>query len=286
MKKTSIFFLVISVILIITGIVLKNSALDEAEKENIELFRQTLTEDGNLIETFEFSIEDTNKINIDIKNANVNIIGNAEKSYAEIINFNALEYVSYSNNRAFTIQDDIISALIGRAEGGDISFNGVRDFIRFNKHNSEKTINIYIASTAVVKVFDIKIDNGNLNLDKANLVCDYVVSIGKGNITCKNTEEISLLDATVKNGNITLDKTYIQNSKVKIDNGNLDFITPSYIIYDYNVENETGDILYNDEIQEGVFITTNEGKNGIFSAHVGVGKISIKTFEQNSDQSE
>ena len=105
MKKTSIFFLIISVILIITGVVLKNSALKDAEKENIELFRQTLTENGDLIETVEFSIEDTNKINIDIKNANVNIIGNAEKSYAEIINFNALEYVSYSNNRAFTIQD-------------------------------------------------------------------------------------------------------------------------------------------------------------------------------------
>ena len=200
MKKTSIFFLIVSVILIITGFVMRNNALKKAEAADIDLFTQTITENGDLLETVVFSSEDINKINISVSSGDINIIGNAEKSYVEIINYNALEYSTYSNNRAFNIQDDLVSSLIGRAEGGDIKFNGVRDYIRFEKYNSDKKINVYIASTAAVKVFDIKLGNGNVKIDNANLVCDYMISIDKGDVICSDTEEISLLDAKLKKG--------------------------------------------------------------------------------------
>lgn len=283
MKKTSIFFLIVSVVLIIAGLLLKNMGVISAKKENLELFKQTVTEKGDLLETIDFSPEDTNKINIDLSNVNINIIGNSEKSYVEIFNINALHYSAFENNRSFTVQDDFISSLVGRAESGNISFNGVRNFIRFEKHNSEKLINIYVSSDAVVKIFDIKITNGNVKIENINNVCDFNISVNNGNITCKNTPRISLFKANINNGNINLDNSHISNSDITIKNGNIDFSTPSSLVYNFDVECKAGEIKYNEEKNNGTFVTENDNKNGIFKARVGVGDIKIKTIEQNSN---
>ncbi len=279
MKKTSIIFLIISLILVIIGLVLKGTAAKNAEKAGIELFRQNITEKGDLVEIVEFSSIDTNKINIDISNADINIIGSADKSYAEIINLNPIEYSAYTNNRAFTIKDDLVDALIGRAEGGNISFNGVRDYIRFEKHNPDKIINIYIASSSSVKIFDISVQKGTVTVDSVDTICDYNISIKKGDFVCKNTSDISLMKANVKEGNVKLDNTYVANTDVIIENGDLEFTTKSNIVYSYNVECETGTINYNTDKHTGSFVVENTNVNGNFKAHVGVGSVSIKTLD-------
>ncbi|MBR5314901.1 MAG: DUF4097 family beta strand repeat protein, partial [Clostridia bacterium] len=143
----------------------------------------------------------------------------------------------------------------------------------------EKIINIYVPNNAMLKRFDIVLGTGNINIDSNTLVCDYNLTVTNGDINCKNTEELSNFTASVKNGNINLDKTYIQHSKITIENGNLEFNTPSYIVYDYSIENETGDIVYNGESHTGAFVTTNENANGNIIAHIGVGKINITTYE-------
>ena len=71
MKKTSIFFLIVSVVLIITGFILRNNAIKAAEEQNVQLFQQTLTENGDLVETVGYSSEDTNRINITISDGTI-----------------------------------------------------------------------------------------------------------------------------------------------------------------------------------------------------------------------
>ena len=281
MKKTSIFFLIISAVLIIAGFVVRGIAINKAENANVKLFRQDHTKDGDLIETIDFSSADTNKINIQLSDVDINIIGNSEKSYAEIINLNSLEYSAFTNNRAFTIQNDIISSIVGRAEGGNINFNGLRDYIRLGTHGNNKVVNIYLSSNAAVKIIDIKIKNGNVNVDGVNRICDYVISINKGNIVYKNTDEISLLNANINDGNISIDNSYIANTDINIKNGNLDFSTLSYLAYSYDVECKVGKISYNSENYTGTFNLQNEGKKSIFKAQVGVGDVIIKTIEHN-----
>lgn len=278
MKKTSIFFLIIALILIGGGIYIKNQAVERAEAKGIELFRQELNEAGNLVEVVEFPTENTNKININLKNADINIIGNATSSYAEIINFNTIEYSAYCNNRSFNIDDDLISAIAGRAESGNISFNGVRDFVRFNKHNTEKIVNIYLAADSAVKKIDINIKNGNINVNGLQTVCDYNVNINKGDLAFNNTPRLSLIKTEINKGNVILNNTHVENSDINIKNGNLTFSTAPEIIYDYNVEAETGEIKYNDQIHKGKFTVENPEINGDFTAHIGVGNVTITTI--------
>lgn len=277
MKKTSIVFLIISVLLVVTGFVMKDKALKQADDKNINLFRQEITDKKDLVETIEFSIEDTNKININLKNTKINVIGNAEKNFVEIINFNTLEYSAYPNNRSFNIENDIVSSLSGRAESGNISFNGIRDFVRFNKHNKDKIINIYLAANSQVKIFDIKLEKGDISFTNMNQTCDYNVKLNKGNITLTGTQNVSLADFDVKKGNIKLENTFIANANVKIENGNLDFSSFSNIVYDFEIESETGEIKVNGEAHEGKYTLENDEVNGIFSAHIGVGNVNITT---------
>ncbi len=279
MKKTSIIFLIVSLVLVLFGLILKGAAVKNAEKNGIELFRQNMTEKGDLVEIIEFSSIDTNKINIDISNADINIIGGADKSYAEIVNLNPIEYSAYTHNRGFTIKDDLVSAIIGRAEGGNISFNGIRDYIRFEKHNTNKIINIYIATSSSVKIFDLAVDKGNVTVDNIDTICDFNVSIKNGDFICKNTNEVSLVKSNVKNGNVKIENAYVANTEINIENGNLEFSTKSNIVYTYNVECETGTINYNADKHTGSFVVENTNVNGNFKAHIGVGSVTIKTLD-------
>lgn len=279
MKRTSIFFLVVSVALILCGIILINMATTRAENEKVELFRQNLNKNGDLVETIDFPADSINKINISLEDTNVNIIGGNKRCFVEIVNFNAIEYSAYVNNRSFTVENDIMSAIINRAEGGSISFNGVRDYLRKLDYNEQRTINIYISDTSAVKIFDIKLNNGNITVDKANITCDYTLSLNEGNITFKNTPNISLLKAEVNKGNINIKNAHISHTDVSIQNGDLSFSTASNLIYDFSVTNRSGDIKYNKESFKGTFTLVNDEINGKFTAKVGVGKVVIKTDE-------
>lgn len=279
MKKTSIVFLVISVLLIVSGILIKGQGEKMAEKENIKLFRQELTDEGDLIETIEFSGEDVNKFFIELEETEVNIFGNSDKNYIEIINFSTLEYSAYPNNHTFNIKSDLISSLTGRAEGGKFSFNGVRDYVRFEEHNPEKRINIYLTSDCSVKSFTLNITNGNINITDVDLLCDYNINLDTGDIKCSETPTASLFMCTLKNGNVAINECFIKRTDIKIENGNITFSTPSAYIYDYTVEAEAGKIVYNGETHQGTFSIYNEECNGDFNAHVGVGSVDIKTTD-------
>ncbi len=277
MKKTSIVFLVVSVLLIATGFYIKNKGFEQAEKAEINLYSQELTDGGDIVEKIEFSLEDTNKININLKDTDINIIGGTSKNYVEIINFNMLEYSAYPNNRSFNVESDIVSSLTGRAEGGNISFNGVRDFVRFNKHNKNKVLNIYLAENSEVKIFEIELEKGDIFVSKINQTCDYNIKLKNGNVTLSDTPTVSLANFDIKKGNVVLDKTFITNTNMKIENGNLDFTSFSNITYDFEIEAETGDIKINEETHKGKYTLENDEVNGIFAAHIGVGNVNIIT---------
>ena len=52
------------------------------------------------------------------------------------------------------------------------------------------------------------------------------------------------------------------------------------LVYDYTVTSETGSIKYNDESYTGSYTTENDEIDGLFTVKVGVGNVTIKTFEK------
>ncbi len=279
MKKSTIIFLIISAVLIITGIILCVVGNAKSVSEGSKLFRQVKDENGNLVETIDLSEEVLNKININVPNANVNVYGNSEKRYVEIINFNAIEYSAYINNRALTIENDLISAMINRVSGGNIGYNGLRDYFRITRSNGKKEINIYLTSENDIKVFDFKIGVGNVSFDSIATISDYDVTLGQGNLTCKNTAEISKVSATIEKGNVELSQVFANQGVIEIGSGDLTLSSPKDMSYNYDLTVEMGEITVGNESYKGSHKTENEESDGKFKANVEVGNIKIKFDE-------
>ncbi len=279
MKRSTIIFLIISVVLIITGIILCVVGNAKSVSEGSKLFRQVKDENGNLVETIDLSEEVLNKININVPNANVNVYGNSDKRYVEIINFNAIEYSAYINNRALSIENDLISAMINRVSGGDIGYNGLRDYFRIAKSNGKKEINIYLTSENDIKVFDFKIGEGNVSFDSIATISDYDVTLGQGNLTYKNIAEISKVSAKIEKGNVELNHVFANQGVIEIGSGDLTLSSPKDMSYDYDLTVEMGEITVGNESYKGSHKAENEESDGNFKANVEVGNIKIKFDE-------
>ncbi len=279
MKKTSIVLLIFSAVLIISGIILCSVGNTKANNEGIQLFKQVKDSDGNLCETIDLSNEKLNKINVNIPNANVTIYGNSPTSYIEIFNLNAIDYAVYTNNRALTIENDLISALVNRVSGGDLGYNGLRDYFRISNSDKQKQINIYLTEKNDIKFFDISIKTGNIVFDGIKTISDYKINLTNGDIKFQNTPEISNINAVVNKGNVDLISLFSNKISIDIKNGNLSFTLPKEISYKYSLTAEMGVIDLNGTTHNGTYTSAEEETDGEFKANVGIGNIKIKNDE-------
>lgn len=279
MKKSNIIFLIVAVVLIITGIIFCVIGNAKSISEGSQLFRQKKDSEGNLIETIDLSEEVLNKINIKIPETQINVYGNSTKSYVEIVNFNAIDYSAYINNRALTIENDLVSAIINRVSGGDIGYNGLRDYFRITNSNKKKEINIYLTSTDNVKIFDFTIENGNINFDSISTISDYNIILNQGNVTYKNITEISKINAKIKSGNVELNSLFANVGVIEIGSGDLTLSSPKDMTYSYDLTVEMGEITIGNESYKGSHKHESEECDGSITANIEVGNIKIKFDE-------
>ena len=75
MRPTSIIFIILAVILIVAGIVVGLVGGSMAKAADIQLLSETVDDEGNAITTHNLNEYSVTDFTIDIKNADVNIIG-------------------------------------------------------------------------------------------------------------------------------------------------------------------------------------------------------------------
>lgn len=275
MKKTSVITIIASGVIIVIGLLLCIISSALAKSNDVRLFKQNKNENGDMVYSFSYESGDIDKVTIDLKKANVNIIGNSEKSYAEILNFSNAECIGYKYSSSLIFEYDIFGSTINKLQAGDFSFNGLRDFFHFSSHNKEKTINIYLTSGQRIKVFDINIEEGNVNFDSIDSVSDYNVTLKKGDVKFNNIEKASRISLSLKKGNADLGVTIPSTLKADISNGNLNMTQNSGRNYNYNIVCEMGNITIGNENKENPYKTENELFDCSIEARVGIGDIII-----------
>ena len=180
MKPTSIISLVIAVLLVIVGLVGCIIAQNMAKANDEYLFAENRGDD--LIQKIDLTDSEISKIELIADNVQINIHGRQEKSYIEFINFRENYYSLSTANRVLSF-DEIpdIKSMLKFWENG-FSFKGMRYILNFNNQsneNREKIINIYLSNDKEIKIFDIKSDTLQLNIESMTTGTDY-------NITTKN----------------------------------------------------------------------------------------------------
>jgi len=279
MKPTSIIFLILSIILIAAGIVTCYAANKIAKQNDIDLFYSASDSENNIIDTHDFSQSEINKITLNLEKTDVYIYGNASESKIILYNFNQNSLTYAQINKIISVDDSGSVLSLFKVTDNGVSFNGLRNLIFSSESevkDKEKKIEIYISESESIKVFDFKINSGNLVIKDINESADYTLAVSSGNINLHNivTEskmrielgkgDIMLKDVDFADANIVLTEgTLSQNIK---DNGKLAF--------DYTVEN--GTISVNNISKDQSYQITTDEPESKLKATVETGDIILE----------
>lgn len=257
MKPTSVIFLIVSILLACVGFLLCITASSLATEQGIGLFTQIGDEDDNYVATQTFTEEDLKKIVIKVSNVNVNVIGGAEESKVELVNFMNDSYNIQAGRSTLQISDNSGITGIIDLENFKINFGGFRDYLHylfdFIEGNEKKvqTLNVYLTDEADLVNFNITVGDGDITLSDMQIDCDYKIVLASGvvdiqNITTDSSVQIeSTVSSNIEIKNTVTDELRIMSpeSECFIEIADTTFSRAMY------VEAKSGDIVY-DRVEE------------------------------------
>lgn len=194
MKPTSVIFIIVSVILACTGLLLCMSAENLAVEQGVALFNQQGDSENNYTESFDIDEEYLKKIVISLNDVSVNVYGGAEKSHIDLINFNNGSYDLTSSKSQLNLSDiSGISGLIN-LDTFKINFDGFRNYLNYWKYrNKDRTVNLYLSDAAAVISVEIQTQTGDIMLSDLAIDCDYELTANEGSVTVNNVSTISTI---------------------------------------------------------------------------------------------
>lgn len=243
MKKRSKLFLLVAGIIFAAGIVICLVGVGVSASEGSQLYAAKLGDGRGY--TYEFGDGKTDKITISVTDADINVYGNSESSYIEVINFNE-NLCSYSGNDAIITfrEASEVKDITGIWDSG-LSFKGLRYVLRPVVKEKPKTVNIYLEKTAVVKALDIELDRGNVTVSDLDTVSDYEVIIESGKVKLSNISTDSSVKITAsgdKSTDISLSR--VKADIVKIGAKRAKFIAEKLQSKDCELKIATGSALF------------------------------------------
>lgn len=248
MKPTSVIFLIVSVLLACLGVVLCMTATSIANEQGIGLFTQVGDGDDNYIHYETFTEEELKKVVIKVSDVKVNVIGNAEESKIELVNFPNNAYQIQAGRSTLQISDNAgISGIID-LENLKINFNGFRDYLHYVFEDSvkEKSLNLYLTENADLVNFNITTTTGDISVSNFNTDCDFKIVITDGVVDFRDviTESSVQIEAT-ESSNINIDNVNADEIRIMSPNSECFVdITDTTFTRAMYIEVKSGDVYY------------------------------------------
>lgn len=257
MKPTSVIFLIVSILLACVGFLLCITASSMATEQGIGLFSLVGDEDDNYVATQTFTEEDLKKIVIKVSDVNVNVIGGAEESKIELVNFMNNSYNIQAGRATLQISDNSgITGLID-LENFKINFGGFRDYLHYlfdfieGNEKKEQILNVYLTDEADLVNFNITVGDGDITLSHMQTECDYKIVLANGVVEIDNvTTDSSIQIESTESSNIEIKNTVTDELRIMspksecyIEIASTTFSRAMYI------EAKSGDIVY-DRVEE------------------------------------
>ena len=252
MKPTSVIFLIVSILLACVGFLLCITASSMATEQGIGLFSFVGDEDDNYVATQTFTEEDLKKIVIKVSDVNVNVIGGAEESKIELVNFMNNSYNIQAGRATLQISDNSgITGLID-LENFKINFGGFRDYLHYlfdfieGNEKKEQILNVYLTDEADLVNFNITVGDGDITLSHMQTECDYKIVLANGVVEIDNvTTDSSIQIESTESSNIEIKNTVTDELRIMspksecyIEIASTTFSRAMYI------EAKSGDVVY------------------------------------------
>lgn len=225
MKPVSIVFIIISVLLIILGAITCSVGMIQAKAQDIQLY-DTKNEDGEILNTFDFSSEDIGKIEINAGDADVKIICGSDSNKIEVKNYSSTNYVCQVENKALVMESGLNILSLKDLAQGEIRFKGFRYYLNdllHGKNIGSKSVTVYVSDTIDIKVFDINVGDGNVEIIDSNYDSDFTVKVNKGNVKLSNINTNSSVNVNIaQSGNVELDDVNSKLLSLITNDGDID----------------------------------------------------------------
>jgi len=246
MKPTSVIFLIFSVILIASGVGVLFLAESMAENEGIALFSQSIDENGNLIEIYDYTDDSIDRISLTLGDADINVYGNSEKSYIELINFPKSTYDLSVNAKTININNTVGIFDYERIKENGLKFSGLRHYLNISDYQDmNKTVNIYIKPDETIKVYNFSIGNGNIGIENITNSADYSVNIDKGNLILQNVQTWSTVNIGIDKGDVIMNNSTIDTCSVIVNEGTVEYTLDNMDAQLINVKTGEGTVYLN-----------------------------------------
>ncbi len=247
MKPTSIIFMILAAILIVVGVVVcivGGSMTDNSAP----LLCDVTDAEGNDITTHSLKEFDLSDIDIDMKNVEVNIIGQSTESYIEVKNINKVTYDFVINKHKLdlsTVNPFNISSMVKfrENEGG---FGGLRHYLYLGRYKDKVSqVNIYIAPDEELGSIKIRVKDGDITVKNMIGNTLYDLTAVNGNVVYENTVTEDTLTVSAKKGNFTFNTSSVGGLDFVVENGNSKFTLNKQ--YNLSCQCESGKIYLDDE---------------------------------------
>ena len=281
MKPTSIIFLIFSVIILVVGMIVCNVATKLADKQGVVLFEQTTLENGDTVIKKEIPNDKFTKLELEIKDAPVNIFGGAESSYVELVNFDVNSYGISDLNNTLSIDDSFNITSLFKSTGG-AQFKGLRYvvFDRKEKKGSEKSVNIYLSDNTDLKNISIKLGKGSVYVKSVSKALDYSLVTEQGNVTLDEVKNATLAKIRTGSGTVALNYSTGTLFDVDIASGQFNVINHNSDQISYAVGVSTGIVRYNGEDKGSRFESVSGDPLTTINARIGEGQAMINDLEK------
>lgn len=203
MKPKSIISLIVAAALVLCGIVTCTIASFKAKSSDIMLFPEA-DSDGNLV--YRVDLENITKLNITTADADVTVIGGAERSEIEIVNFNANYYkLSQSNGSLVFVEVDDFLSMFKFWDNG-FSFKGMRYILRFGDDAAgDKRIIVHLTDEDALRLADIKTASGDISIKSCPFEAYYTLSSEGGSVLLDRVSGASMISISSKSAPLALD---------------------------------------------------------------------------------
>lgn len=204
MKLRSIISLIVAAALILVGIIVCVVATTMASSSDVMLFPSE-DDNGNLV--YRMDITGTSKITIDSADADITIIGGADESTIEVINFNANYYkLSQSNGSLIFGQVDDFFSMFKFWDNG-FSFKGMRYILRYGDDAAgKKQVVIRLADDADITMVHLTTGKGKISVSDCSFVANYTIRSDKGVVEMNDVTSALAMNISGDTPEITLNK--------------------------------------------------------------------------------
>lgn len=196
MKPKSIISLIIAAALVLCGIITCTVASIKAKNSDVMLFPES-DGSGNLV--YRVDLENITKLNITTEDADITVVGGAERSEIEIVNFNANYYkLSQSNGSLVFVEVDDFLSMFKFWDNG-FSFKGMRYILRFGDDAAgEKRVVVHLTDEDALRLADIKTSTGDISIEKCKLNAYYTLSSEGGHVSLDGVSDASFVSVSGK----------------------------------------------------------------------------------------